>query len=111
MQLTPTSEFDTVPDRETVIARVRQALAGTPARAAYLFGSWARGTADEFSDVDLAIVAETDRPFVDRFVDFPKLFELPWPVELLVYRPDEVASMQARGSAFIEQVLQGLRLL
>lgn len=48
-----------------------------------LFGSYARGDADEGSDVDLLIVAHTDLPPRDRFpaarralADFPAGFDL-----------------------------------
>jgi predicted nucleotidyltransferase len=47
---------------ETVIAAVKRYLAGLPAlgihaRQAVLFGSFARGRADEYSDIDLIVIA------------------------------------------------------
>ena len=32
----------------------------------YLFGSWARGDADELSDLDIVIIRESNLPFLDR---------------------------------------------
>ena len=72
---------------------------------AFVFGSVARGEADEWSDLDLVIVAETDRPFFERFREFAGLYDV-WPrLDLLIYTPEEFARMRAEGNAFIEQVL------
>lgn len=62
--------------------------------AAYLFGSCADGTAGAWSDIDLVIVAESSRPFLERPRDFADLFELGVPLDILVYTPDEFAAMQ-----------------
>lgn len=95
-----------------LIARLREALRGTPAQSAYLFGSWSAGTADVWSDLDLVVVCETDRPFFDRFREFDPLYQLPWPIDLLIYRPDEVEAMKREGNPLIEQVLQkGLQII
>lgn len=37
------------------------------AKKAIVFGSYARGEADEYSDLDLIIVADTARSFFDRY--------------------------------------------
>jgi len=56
-----------------------------------VFGSGARGEADAFSDIDLIIVADTTRPFFERFKDFAGLYDV-WPrLELLIYTPEEFA--------------------
>jgi hypothetical protein len=77
-----------------------------PARKAIVFGSVARGEADEWSDLDLVIIAETSRPFLERFKDFAGLYDV-WPrLDLLIYTPGEFAAMIADGNPFIERVLQ-----
>ena len=43
---------------------------------AVLFGSFARGTASKRSDVDILIVQETNKRFLDRFSDFSRLYDL-----------------------------------
>ncbi|MDP3061905.1 MAG: nucleotidyltransferase domain-containing protein [Chloroflexota bacterium] len=61
------------------------------AKRAILFGSYALGEADEWSDIDLLIVAESGRPFIERFKDFSGLRQLS-PVkamDVLVYTPSE----------------------
>jgi predicted nucleotidyltransferase len=75
------------------------------ARIAIVFGSVARGDADEWSDLDLMIVADTTRPFLERYRDFEGLYEV-WPrLDLLIYTPEEFARMRAEGRAFIQHVL------
>lgn len=89
---------------ERWLRRLPKALAGRGAQEAYLFGSWATGEADEMSDVDLIVVAPSERPFVDRFRDFPEALNAPTGVDLLVYTPDEF-SRQRRENRFIRHVL------
>ncbi|HTE85518.1 MAG TPA: nucleotidyltransferase domain-containing protein [Dehalococcoidia bacterium] len=57
----------------------------------YLFGSQARGDADEYSDYDLmVIVRESDRPRYEREQDaYGALWEVPIPAEVLVWTHDE----------------------
>lgn len=74
-------------------------------RKAIVFGSVARGDADEWSDLDLVIVTETSRPFLERYRDFEGLYEI-WPrLDLLIYTPAEFAQMRQEGRPFIEHVL------
>lgn len=76
------------------------------ARKAIVFGSVARGEADQWSDLDLVIVAQTHRPFLERFLDFEGIYDVWRRLDLLVYTPEEFAQMQAEGRPFIEHVLQ-----
>ena len=75
------------------------------ARKAIVFGSVARGDADEWSDLDLVIIADTTRPFLERYRDFEGLYDV-WPrLDLLIYTPAEFARMREEGRPFIEHVL------
>lgn len=76
--------------------------------AAYLFGSHARGDADAHSDVDLIVVARSDRPFVDRFKDYADLLDAPGGLDLLVYTPDEFAR-ERRVNRFVRHALREAR--
>jgi len=59
---------------------------------AVVFGAYARGTADGYSDLDLAVVLCTDRPFLERWPLLSDLLDaLPLPVDLLIYTPEEFA--------------------
>lgn len=64
-----------------------------------VFGSWARGEADGFSDLDLAVVMETDLPPLERAAALTRELDqaLPMVVDLLVYTPGEFAAGQADG--------------
>ena len=67
-----------------------------------LFGSRARGTADEYSDYDLVVIKRTDRPFLDRLRDMvPYLVEFDRPAEILVYTPEEFERMGQTGLGWI----------
>ncbi len=73
---------------------------------AILFGSYARGTATEHSDVDLIVIEATDRPFLaraDKYFD-PLADRLAAAIETLVYTPEEFQRMAERG--FIKQALR-----
>jgi len=60
------------------------------ARKVVAFGSEARGESDQWSDLDLLIVAETPRLFLDCFKDFADLYNV-WPrLDLLIYTPAEL---------------------
>ncbi len=76
------------------------------ARKAIIFGSVARSEADEWSDLDLVIVADTARPFLERYLDFDGLYDVWRRLDLLVYTPEEFAQMQAEGRPFIEHVVE-----
>ena len=77
------------------------------AHRAVLFGSYARGGADEHSDVDLVIIKETQRPFLDRYGEFEGLSRLlDKGMDVLVYTPGEFAAMKDRGNPFISKVME-----
>ncbi|NJL29959.1 MAG: nucleotidyltransferase domain-containing protein [Thermoanaerobaculia bacterium] len=62
------------------------------AELALVFGSYARGTADAYSDLDLLVVLRTDRPPTERWPLLRELLDaLPVAADLLVYTPEELA--------------------
>ena len=71
-----------------------------------MFGSVARGEADEWSDLDLVVIADTDRTFFERFRDFDGLYEV-WPrLDLLVYTSAEFERMVDEENPFLLRVLE-----
>jgi len=59
-----------------------------------------------FSDLDLIIVADTTRPFFERFKDFAGLYDV-WPrLELLIYTPEELALMVKEERPFLVRALE-----
>ena len=67
------------------------------AKRAIVFGSWARGQADGFSDLDLAVVMDTDLPRPRRASALARELDraLPTVVDLLVYTPEEFGAGEA----------------
>ena len=92
------------------LGALRPLLDAQDAHAAWLFGSHARGAASAESDVDVIVVAPTDRPFVERFRDYlPALVDAGVGVDLLVYTPEEFAQMQAEERPFLIDALADAR--
>jgi len=74
-----------------------------------LFGSYGTDKHRYNSDIDLLIVKETEKRFVDRVVELMRLirerFGSKYPVELLVYTPDEFKRAKDINSSFIKDIL------
>lgn len=71
-----------------------------------LFGSLAAGDIDEWSDLDLVVVAETDLPFYDRIAHVIRLVRPKVGMDILVYTPQEWDKL-TRESAFIREEIVG----
>jgi predicted nucleotidyltransferase len=68
------------------------------------FGSYARGDWSVGSDLDLVvIVADTDRPFEKRGLEFDTTV-LPVPTDLLVYKKSEWDTMLKKEGGFLDSV-------
>lgn len=70
-----------------------------------LFGSYTRGEADLFTDLDLLVVMRTELGFVERLRKLYRLLSLPVDVDIICYTPEEFESMRARP--FLKQALKG----
>ncbi len=88
-----------------LLEEMRRRLVDVGAERIYLFGSHARGEADEDSDVDLVVIMDTELPFFERLRQVAACFDRAWAVDLLVYTPDEFLTMREHGNAFVEMVL------
>jgi len=91
--------------RRVVTAACRR----TEAERAVLFGSYARGDADAYSDVDLLIVYPTQRRFFDRHELFADVTDAFPGCDLLVYTPGELAELRERGVVY-EALREGIVL-
>ena len=72
-----------------------------------LFGSYARDEANENSDVDLMVIADSDMP---RFKRSRKLYKLlrpyPFGMDILVYTPQEVEKAKKSPVTFVSMILK-----
>ena len=82
------------------VARSRGAL------RAVVFGSYARGTETRHSDLDVLVVEDTSRRFIDRIGRYfdPLTERLEMAIEVLVYTPEELEQIKHRP--FIQTALE-----
>jgi predicted nucleotidyltransferase len=71
-----------------------------------LFGSYCSGEVSEWSDLDLAIIKETDAPFLDRTRQVLELLRPQVGVDVLVYTPAEFERM-CLERAFVRREIVG----
>lgn len=76
-----------------------------------LFGSQAKGDVDTYSDLDLILVKETEKNFVERLVDPVLLNILPMRTDCFVYTPQEFERMQENENPFLMSALEHARIL
>ena len=79
-------------------------LAGLDVEKISLFGSYARGRADLFSDLDILVIMNTDKPFIERVGEIHSLLCLPVDADIICYTPEEFRRM--RDTPFIKKVLE-----
>ena len=73
-------------------------LRAAGATRAIAFGSYARGVADAWSDLDLAVVLDTDLPKLERSRLLEGLHDaMPVALDLLIYTPSEFETGSAAG--------------
>lgn len=95
-----------VHQREIELVAVRMGKAAN-AESVILFGSHARGEADETSDVDLMIIAESDLPRFKRSRELYKLLRPhPFAMDLMVYTPKEIERGKKSPVSFVTTVLR-----
>ena len=70
-----------------------------------LFGSAARQEWDEYSDVDIIVVYETEKLFLDRLRELYLSWNIPKAVDILGYTPKEFNTM-SKNNYFIQDALR-----
>ena len=61
------------------------------------FGSYAQGRRDLFTDIDLIVIMDTEKDFLQRTGYLYQLLQRNVDMDLLVYTPHEFQEMQERG--------------
>lgn len=70
-----------------------------------LFGSHARGDAGPDSDVDLLVVMETAESLASSAARVASAVDHPFPLDIVVRRPEALADAYRRGASFAVEVL------
>jgi predicted nucleotidyltransferase len=100
--------FDVPTEVGGVVERIAQACSP---RAVVLFGSYAKGTQNPRSDIDLLVIAETGEPQGLRPLRLRALLaRSPIQVDAIVYTSDEVEDELRRPYSFVRSIL-GVGLL
>jgi predicted nucleotidyltransferase len=76
-----------------------------------LFGSHARGTAGEDSDVDLLVIMPFEGKAVTKSVEIRLKVRPGFPVDLLVRTPEKVQERLAMGDGFMREILETGKVL
>jgi predicted nucleotidyltransferase len=86
------------------LARMTAELEHLGTRLVVLFGSYAQGRRDLFTDLDLLVVMESDVPFVERVAALYAKLRPKVATDILVYTPGEFEEMKERR--FVRHALQ-----
>jgi predicted nucleotidyltransferase len=70
-----------------------------------LFGSYARGEANNSSDVDLLVILDHDTDNVEKAIEIRNLLHPRFALDLLVRRPDDIARRIAMNDFFIQDIV------
>ena len=92
-------------DRAAYVAALARTLERTTAllackpevRRVILFGSYATGRRDLFTDLDLLVVMDSKEDFLARSVSLRREIGSPVDMDLLVYTPGEFERLRQRG--------------
>lgn len=85
--------------------RIAAQAARMGAKKAVLFGSFSRGDAGIFSDLDILIIIESELDFLKRTADAYNRLKPEVAMDILVYTPKELQVMLARKNKFIQRIL------
>jgi uncharacterized protein len=69
-----------------------------------LFGSFARGDADSYSDIDLIVVYPTKKRFMDRLEELYALWDIQYSADILAYTSEEYETL-LRERDFIKEAV------
>jgi predicted nucleotidyltransferase len=89
--------------REEFMDALRMRLKGRVDKA-YIFGSFSTPHFRPDSDIDLILVGECPEPFYERSSRFTDLYDLYTPMDILVYRPEELQRLLQEKTGFWQSV-------
>jgi predicted nucleotidyltransferase len=98
-------EFESIHEKRALYAeqmkasvtRIVEVLSAMPdVQKVSLFGSYARGRTDLFTDLDVLVIMKTDKSFIDRLRMLYSTLAVPVDMDLLCYTPEEFESIKER---------------
>ncbi len=95
----------TRPTRADIQRVVEQVVARFRPQKVILFGSYAGGTPTADSDVDLLVAMDTRLPNVEQAAAIRRAVDFPFPTDLLVRTPQQIAERLALGDVFMREVI------
>ena len=95
----------TLPTMAEIRQVVQQIVERFRPRKVILFGSYAGETPTADSDVDLLVTMETALPNVEQAVAIRRAVDFPFPTDLLVRTPQQIAERLALGDVFVRDVV------
>ena len=90
------------------IQQLREKLYGRVSEA-YIFGSFGSDRFNEYSDIDIILVMETDKPFLERPLEFSDIMDMALSMDLLVYTPAELSRLLQEDTGFWKSVKETLK--
>ena len=79
----------------------------TNAEKIILFGSYAQGRADDDSDVDFLIIADSDEPRYKRSRKVYRLFnDYPFSMDVMIYTKDEINKNIKSEVSFVSNIMK-----
>ena len=88
-------------DLESLVEQLRNI---PEVRKVILFGSYAQGRRDLFTELDLMVIMESEKDFVTRGAELASRLRASVALDLLVYTPEEIEGIRQRP--FIRHALQ-----
>ncbi len=92
--------------QEELFEKIRTTYQSFNSERIILFGSWAKGKGDDYSDIDLIFVLNSQKRFLDRLEELYERWPLPKGVDILAYTPQEFEEMLEEGNSFLERAVQ-----
>ena len=89
------------------VASILEKLKTYKPQKVIVFGSYVRGEADEYSDLDFVVIKDTEKRFLERLIEVAKVVGTEFGrVDIFVYTPEEFKMMKESGNPFIENVVK-----
>jgi predicted nucleotidyltransferase len=103
----PINKNDSIRDLEK---RIIETFQSVNPKKIVLFGSFARGDADSYSDIDLIVVYPTQKRFMDRLEELYALWDINCSADILAYTSEEYETL-LKERDFIKEAVERGRII